>query len=196
METTRFWLIRHGPTHAKGMVGWRDIPADLSDEAGLARLEAALPRDGIVVSSDLVRASATADAIAGARERLPHRQGLREMNFGRWDGVPFAEIAELDPEGSRQFWEEPGAFAPPEGESWDVFSSRVAADFAALGEAHGGRDLIVVAHFAVILTAIQIAGELAAKQAFRFKIDNLSLTQLDRFGGGDSWRINRINHVL
>ena len=27
---TRFWLVRHGPTHAKTMVGWTDLPADLS----------------------------------------------------------------------------------------------------------------------------------------------------------------------
>ena len=35
---TRLWWVRHGPTHAKAMVGWRDLPADLSDTAALARL--------------------------------------------------------------------------------------------------------------------------------------------------------------
>lgn len=55
---TRLWLIRHGPTHAKGMVGWTDLPADLSDTAQIARLRAALP-DAPVVSSDLLRAVQT-----------------------------------------------------------------------------------------------------------------------------------------
>ncbi|MEY8841169.1 histidine phosphatase family protein, partial [Cribrihabitans sp. XS_ASV171] len=35
---TRLHFVRHGPTHAKGMVGWSDLPADLSDTALLDRL--------------------------------------------------------------------------------------------------------------------------------------------------------------
>ena len=35
---TDIFLIRHGPTHAKGMVGWSDLAADLSDTQALARL--------------------------------------------------------------------------------------------------------------------------------------------------------------
>jgi len=193
---TRFWWIRHGPTHAKGMVGWRDIPADLSDVAGLARLEAGLPLDARVVSSDLVRASATADAVVGSRDRLEHRAGLRELNFGTWDGVPFGDIAKQDPEGSREFWERPGEFAPPEGESWNGLAARIRGEVDDLIAEHAGQNVIAVAHFAVILTAIQMAGGLEAKQAFRFKIDNLSVTQLDYIHDAKAWRINGINHVL
>ncbi|PHR02026.1 MAG: histidine phosphatase family protein, partial [Sulfitobacter sp.] len=32
--------VRHGPTHEKAFVGWRDVPADLSDTAQIARLNA------------------------------------------------------------------------------------------------------------------------------------------------------------
>ncbi|MDX5383564.1 MAG: histidine phosphatase family protein, partial [Rhodobacterales bacterium] len=28
---TRFFWLRHGPTHQKVFTGWRDVPADLSD---------------------------------------------------------------------------------------------------------------------------------------------------------------------
>lgn len=194
--TTRFWWVRHGPTHAKGMVGWRDIPADLSDEAGIARLEAALPADAKVISSDLIRASATADAIQGNRTRLSHHTDLREMNFGMWDGVPFAEIAKMDPEGSKTFWTTPGDFAPPEGESWNALSARVKTAVEGLNEDHPDADIVVVAHFAVILCAIQIAAGLAPKQAFSFKIDNLSVTQLDFIDTAEAWRVNGINHVM
>lgn len=193
---TRFWWVRHGPTHAKGMVGWRDLPADLSDVAGLARLEAGLPQEAKVVSSDLVRASATADAVMGMRNRLEHRQGLRELNFGAWDGVPFGDIAKQDPEGSREFWEKPGDFAPPQGESWNELAARIRGEVDELIEQHAGESIVAVAHFAVILTAIQIAGGLEARQAFRFKIDNLSVTQLDYLHNAKAWRVNGINHVL
>ncbi len=102
--STWHW-VRHGPTHAKSFVGWRDVPADLSDAAQINRLKAHLPKDAIVVSSDLARARATADALSGAaRLRLPHDPHLREMHFGIWDGMHFDAVAARDPELSRTFW--------------------------------------------------------------------------------------------
>ncbi len=55
MSARDWYWVRHGPTHAKAMIGWTDLPADLSDTAKLARLEAMLPTGGKVVSSDLSR---------------------------------------------------------------------------------------------------------------------------------------------
>ena len=54
--------VRHGPTHEKTFVGWRDVPADLSDRAALSRLDAALPEQALIVSSDLQRCVATGGA--------------------------------------------------------------------------------------------------------------------------------------
>ncbi|MDZ4137070.1 MAG: histidine phosphatase family protein, partial [Paracoccaceae bacterium] len=51
---TRFHWVRHGPTHAKAMIGWTDLPADLSDHPAIARLTAFLPDAAGVVSSDLI----------------------------------------------------------------------------------------------------------------------------------------------
>lgn len=175
------------------MVGWRDIPADLSDVAALERLADYLPDDAHVVSSDLQRASATADAIQGARLRLPHDDALREMNYGDWDGLAFAEIAKNDPIASRKFWEEPGPHAPPNGESWDALSARINAAVDGLVAEHWG-DLVIVAHFGVILTALQRAGGMDAKSVFSFKIDNLSVTRLDYLHEAKAWRVEGVNH--
>ena len=95
--------VRHGPTHEKAFVGWRDVPADLSDVAQIGRLNSVLPQEALLVSSDLIRASATADAVALGRERLPNDPGLREFNFGDWDGLTFDVVAERDPELSRLY---------------------------------------------------------------------------------------------
>ena len=43
--TATIWWVRHGPTHRKEMVGWSDVPADLSDTAALARLLRQLKND-------------------------------------------------------------------------------------------------------------------------------------------------------
>jgi len=187
---TRLWLVRHGPTHAKSMVGWSDVPADLSDTAAIARLRAFLP-DAPMVSSDLIRASATAD-ILEPTIRLPHDPLLREMNFGDWELQTFADVEAQVSQTIRAFWETPGDVSPPNGESWNAVRNRVdAAIDRHLSE--GRPDLIVVAHFGVILTQIQRALRISAYEAFANRIDNLSVTTLEC--RTNRWAIRHINHT-
>ncbi len=185
---TRLWFVRHGPTHAKGMVGWSDIPADLTDLPALARLSAYLP-DGAVVSSDLGRAIATADAIAGERLRLPNQPDLREIHFGAWELQTFAAVETSDAAAIRAFWDTPGDTAPPGGESWNALSARVGAAVDRLAQGHA--DLIVVAHFGAILCQVQRARRISATAAFAQKIDPLSVTSLVL---GDTPHITLVNH--
>ena len=190
---TRLHLVRHGPTHAKTMVGWSDLPADLSDTAALARLSAHLPADGIVVSSDLSRAVTTADAIQGNRTRLPHQPDLREINFGAWELRSFREIEAETPELIRAYWEHPGDVRPPNGESWNEVCTRVSRAIDILMAAHLGQDMIIVAHFGAILTQVQRAEQLDAEQAFSHRLENLSVTELAL--GPSGWSTGRINHL-
>lgn len=189
---TRFWWVRHGPTHAKSMVGWSDLPADLSDTAQIARLSSCLPRDAVVISSDLLRASATADAIGGPRRRLPHDPDLRELNFGEWELRRFDEIEAQDPDRIRAYWEQPGDVRAPGGETWNEAAARVTGATDRLIASHPGADIIVVAHFGAILTQVQRALAIDARDAFSNRIDNLSVTRID-FDGG--WHVRRINHL-
>jgi alpha-ribazole phosphatase len=189
---TRFWWVRHGPTHAKTMVGWTDLPADLSDTAAVARLKVYLPRDALVVSSDLSRAITTADAIQANRTRLPHDCNLREMHFGAWEMRGFAEIEAEAPDHIRAFWEQPGDVRPPQGESWNDLGCRIDAAIDHLLSAHQGRDIIVTAHFGPILAALQRAKGLSPEAVFSHRIDNLSVTCLSH--DGSLWQSHAINH--
>ncbi|MBR9650963.1 histidine phosphatase family protein [Thalassovita aquimarina] len=189
---SRFFWVRHGPTHAKTMVGWSDLPADLSNSAQLARLDAALPSDALVVSSDLIRAVATADAIAGNRSRLPHDPDLREIHFGDWELKRFDEVE--DTAHIRSFWENPGDVRPPGGESWHEVTARVDRAVSRLINDNPGRDIVAVAHFGVILTQLQQALKIGAYEAFSHRIDNLSLTELHWDGTG--WQARRFNQNL
>lgn len=188
---TRFWWVRHGPTHAKGMVGWSDLPADLSDAAQIARLAAYLPAKAAVISSDLIRASATADAIVAGRTRLPHDAGLREINFGAWEMLPHAQIEAQDPELIRAFMEQPGDVRAPGGETWNEAAHRVSNAVDKLTRMQES-EIVVVAHFGTILTQVQRALAIPAYDAFANRIDNLSVTRirLDR-----TWTIEQINHI-
>lgn len=183
-------MVRHGPTHAKTMVGWSDIPADLSDTDAIARLCNFLP-DAPVVSSDLIRASATADTLV-PKVRLPHDQDLREIHFGDWELRSFAEVEAEDPKTIRAYWETPGDIAPPNGESWNAVRLRV--DRAIDGYVQQGLDdLIVVAHFGVILTQVQRALGIGAYEAFSHRIDNLSVSVIEISPTG--WAAKKINHT-
>lgn len=189
---TQFYWVRHGPTHAKSLVGWSDLPADLSDTAQLSRLAAELPGDALVISSDLSRAVTTADAIQQGRTRLPHDPALREMHFGDWELQHLAEIA--DQALLQAFWDTPGTIAAPGGESWDAVSWRVSGATDRLAAAYPGRAIVVVAHFGAILTQVQRATGAEGRDVFTQKIDNLSLTELHRMPQG--WKWVRINQVF
>ncbi|MEP5762516.1 MAG: histidine phosphatase family protein [Litoreibacter sp.] len=186
----RWWWVRHGPTHAKTMIGWTDLPADLSDVAALKRLSDYLP-DAPVVSSDLSRAVTTADAIQNHRHRLPHTPELREINFGKWENRTFKDVETASPDLIRAYWEQPGTPTPPDGESWNSIETRVNR-FVDAYPTHSG-DIIAVAHMGVILTQVRRACGLTAYEAFSRKIDNLSVTCLEITDG--QWRVHCINHL-
>lgn len=188
---TRFWLVRHGPTHEKAITGWRDVPADLSDLAALARLSAYLPENAALVSSDLLRCVATADAIAQSRRRLAPRASLREFDFGRWDGKTFAEVDAMDPDLCRRFWEGDPSATPPDGESWDMVSKRVSGSLIDLAEQQPETDIIVVGHMGMIMTMIGLCG-FRPFEAMGHTIDTLSVT--DMTYDGTTWRIGSVNH--
>lgn len=187
---TRFWFIRHGPTHAKAMVGWTDLPADLSDTNQIARVSAALPQDAHIISSDLIRCVDTATALQAERTRLPHDPDLREIHFGRWEMMHWREIQAQDPELIEAFWSEPGDVMAPGGESWHQTSARVSA---AVDRLMIYENVVIVAHFGAILTQVQRALGISNEESLGWKIDNLSITRLD-FDG--TWTAHQINQTL
>lgn len=186
--------VRHGPTHAKTFVGWRDVPADLSDRAQVARLRAHLPDTALLISSDLLRATATADAIAreGYR-RLAPSAGLREFNLGRWDGVHFDEVARRDPDLSRAYWEKPGDVMAPLGESWNMASQRINTVVDHLNTRNPEAHIIAVAHIGVILTQLARARGQLPFDALAQKIDNLSVSRIHWENGRAE--VAQINHL-
>ena len=187
--------VRHGPTHEKTFVGWRDVPADLSDTDHLVRLNAHLPDDAQLISSDLIRCTATADALTqNTRNRLPHHADLREMHFGVWDGMHFQDVAARDPELSRAYWETPGDIQAPDGESWNETAARVNVVVDRMNAAHPNSHIIAVAHFGVILTQVQRALGVTPVKAMAHKIDNLSVTTLVHDRG--AWQAKTINHKV
>jgi broad specificity phosphatase PhoE len=105
----RVWLIRHGATTAPPGVAIGATDPPLSDEGYRQAGRLAAELGGIpltrVMSSDLKRALATADAIA-----TPHRlaveatPALREIDFGAWEGRSLGDLWSEDPDAA-EAWE-------------------------------------------------------------------------------------------
>ena len=95
----RAYLIRHAlpdfPDGQRRCLGRTDIPLG---DAGMAQAEAmaaSLPTVTAVYSSPLTRAVQTAKMIRPEITVLP---GLRELDYGQWDGLTFTEIRRRFPE--------------------------------------------------------------------------------------------------
>jgi len=189
---TNWWWVRHGPTHAKVFTGWRDVPADLSDIDQIKRLKNFLPKNAVLICSDLKRAIATADVINDGKDIIVD-PNLREFNFGLWDGLDFNEVAGRDPIKSKDFWEKPGDTTAPEGESWNMVKNRVSEAVKKYTAIHKGSNIVAVAHFGVILTQVQLALGKSPNEVLSNKIDNLSVTKIQINAKGSS--LTKLNYT-
>lgn len=191
----RWWWIRHAPSLSEGLTGWTDAEADLSDVVALMRLRDAIPEGATVISSDLVRAKATAARLLGKRLRGPAERAFREQFFGHWEGMSHDEIADANPDQAAAFWEDPANARPPGGESFAALCKRVGETITRLNGSVRSGDIAVVAHAGSIRAAIAHALNLPPEQALSFEIATLSLTRLDRIEteDGEVWRVGGVN---
>lgn len=93
-----FYFIRHGQTiwnHSGRYQGITDVELSEKGKAQASRLVdyfAEIHLDAIY-SSDLIRAIGTAAPLAQSKNmEINQREGLREINFGDWEGLTYDEI--------------------------------------------------------------------------------------------------------
>ena len=182
---TRLWLIRHAPVDGpRGVIHAPDAPADLSDAAAFAALQARLPAQASAVCSPARRTRETAARLAlDALEDT----AFREQDFGAWTGRRHDDLTAELGEAYRAFWKSPAGNRPPGGES---FVDQIARARSGLASLPAG-DAVLVVHSGTIRAVLAIALELAPDSALRFVIDPLSLTRVDRLENG--WRIGAVN---
>ncbi len=149
-------LLRHSrPAVAEGTCyGRTDLGTGPDFEAAAAAVVAALPPVAAVRSSPLVRCLRLAERIAGARALpLDTDPRLMEMDFGRWEARPWAEIdrVELDA------WAADFDHARPHGgESVAMLAARVRAALEAVEQREP--PVLWVTHSGVVRAACAITG--------------------------------------
>ena len=178
-------LVRHGETVWNcelRMQGHRDVPLSprgLEETAALAGRLALRERPVRIVSSDLVRARATADAV-GAALGLPVTLDprLREQSLGTWEGKRFAEVRADDPVAAARFEAFDPDTRPPDGETRRELAARAAAAFDAHATPGTAGPVLLVSHGGAMQTILYRVLGLPLDAPRRFLLPNASVTVL------------------
>ena len=155
MPLRRLVMLRHGETVGNSSVrfhGAGDVPLSAEGRLQMRHAARALRQEvfDLVVASPLRRSWEAAALLAGgAPVRID--DGLREIDFGRWEGLTAGEIEERDPVLYREWRSRAPGFEFPGGEIRSAFRARVLAALDRI-ERSGVASALVVGHKGVIRT--------------------------------------------
>ena len=197
---TKLVLVRHGQTDSNAagrFQGQQDVPLN---RIGRSQADAVAERlvrmkASRVVTSDLLRASATAETIAAA-SGLPVAVDarLREIDVGSWQGRTSAEVAAENP------WFEDALHAGRDfrrsetGETAEEAGERVASVLGGLADAHAGETTIVVGHGLALRVGLSLFLGLGMEASFALSgLWNCSWTILEH---NQRWRLLSYNNVV
>ncbi|XIG77338.1 histidine phosphatase family protein [Streptomyces sp. SGAir0957] len=195
-----FVLLRHGETaltpekrfsgsgFLRGVGGDPELSATGREQARRAAAELAA-RGGVdaVVSSPLKRCRETARAVA---DRLglgvTVDDGLRETDFGAWEGLTFKEVGERHPDDMNAWLASAEAAPGGGGESFAAVAERVAAARDRLTAVHRGRTVLLVSHVTPIKTLVRLALGAPSEALFRMELSAASLTTIAYYADGNA----------
>jgi len=184
-------LVRHGVTphtvEKRFSGGLASANPGLSDE-GRAQIRAVADwlrplagRVDAVVASPVRRTLESAEILAESLGRpVEVEPGFAEMEFGVWDGLTFAEVAEKYP-AEMTAWLGAVDVAPEGGESFQVVQQRVLDGLARLRGQHTGRTVVVVSHVTPIKVLVANAVDAPLEAVFRMELTPASVTVLSYF---------------
>ncbi|WP_030991059.1 bifunctional RNase H/acid phosphatase [Streptomyces sp. NRRL S-1813] len=190
-----FVLLRHGETPltpekrfsgsggtdpALSAAGRRQAEATAAGLAARGTIQA-------VVSSPLRRCQETAGAVAerlGLEVRI--EEGLRETDFGAWEGLTFAEVRERHPD-DLDAWLGSAKVAPTGGgESFATVSRRVAVARDKLLARYAGKTVLLVTHVTPVKTLVRLALGAPPESLFRMELSAASLSVVAYYSDGNA----------
>ena len=191
--TTRFIVVRHGQTawNVQARIqGQGD--SELTDEgrAQARALAQRLSRESfdVLVSSDLGRAAATAEHIAGGcGKSVVLDARLRDRHFGVGEGMTYDEVDRAYPGAFARIRNVDPDFVIPGGESRRQFHDRVRTAFDSIAATHEGKSVVVVTHGGVLATFFRHVHDIPLDIAHPIAITNASYNVLHH--DGSRWSV-------
>ena len=182
-------MLRHGQTVLsieKRFSGVGDQPLTEVGRAQAAAAAVRLASSGAVavVSSPVRRARETALLVAEALGvDAAFDDGLRETDFGDWEGFTFGEVRTKWPLEMDE-WLASTAVAPPFGESFDATAARVRQARDRVLSAYGGQTVVVVSHVTPIKTLLRMALDAPPSALYRMHLDLACLNEVQWHADG------------
>lgn len=188
-------LLRHGETALtpqKRFSGSGGTDPELSatgrDQAERAAAHfAALGTVQEIVSSPLRRCRETAAAVAARLGLDVHvDEGLRETDFGAWEGLTFGEVRERHGDDLTAWLASPDAAPTGGGESFAEVAERVAAARDRIVARYAGRTVLLVTHVTPIKTLVRLALGAPPEALFRMELSAASISAVAYYGDGNA----------
>ncbi len=192
----RLFLVRHGETEANRNHLLQGASNGLLNETGqrqVQRLASHLKEIALdcVYASDLQRAFATAQAVAGAHGlEVETDCRLREWNVGELDGLPAAVYLQMIQETGQPL----SQFAPPGGERLGQVRQRAQAILEKLIAEHMGEAVLVCSHGDWMRMMVGVLLEIDPDMATAFHFDNASYSVFEF--AHDRWRVVALNRTV
>lgn len=190
-----FVLLRHGETaltpqkrfSGSGGSDPELSPAGRRQAAAVAEALAARGTVQTVISSPLRRCRETAQAVA---DRLgltvTVEEGLREVDFGAWEGLTFAEARERFPDDLQAWLDSPRAAPTGGGESFATATRRISATRDRLLAEHAGRTVLLVSHVTPVKILVRLALGAPPEALFRMELSAASLSAVAYYADGNA----------
>ncbi|MFJ8080835.1 bifunctional RNase H/acid phosphatase [Streptomyces sp. NPDC096205] len=190
-----FVLLRHGETpltpqkRFSGSGGTDPALSEVGREQA-ERVAVALARRGTIqeiVASPLARTRETAGIVAARLGlEVTIEDGLRETDFGAWEGLTFGEVRERHPEDLNAWLGDPEAHPTGGGESFAETAERIAATRDKLVAAYAGRTVLLVTHVTPIKTLARLALGAPPESMFRMELSAASLSVIAYYADGNA----------
>ena len=185
MSNKTVFLLRHGDTGRQGCyIGATDVPLSTEGSLQIGRTAGILQQENIsrIFSSPMRRCRESCERL-GLCCPCEYHDSLREIDFGRWEGKRFAELAESDAPQVVAWAKDPESFCFPGGESIAGFRQRVAVCRELILAAPESR-LLLVTHGGVIRHLLCLMLDLPAEKYLAFDVQPGSFCSLQVYSDG------------
>ena len=182
----RLSVLRHGETEMQGRFCGRSDPP-LTEAGWEAMRHRCHERHwDRLVSSPLRRCRDFASTMPGD---CAFETGLREIDFGAWEGRSSKDIWEENENALSRFWQDPDCFPPPNGERWNDLAKRVARAMDGV-LSRGGTSVLLITHAGVMRAMLELYIGIPLAAAWNIALPPTAMLEFDFFRDEDTgdWR--------
>jgi alpha-ribazole phosphatase len=185
IATKEIFLLRHGDTGRQGCyLGSTDVSLVPAGRQQLRETANSLQLHNFckVICSPMLRCRQSCE-ILGLQTPYQVNNLLKEVDFGRWEGKTFDQIAAEDAELVTAWINDPVHFCFPDGECLDKFYARVSLIFSMLKNDDGKR-ILLVTHGGIIRHLLCLCLGIPSEKYLAFDVQPGSYASLHLYSGG------------